>query len=263
MQKLLSIEWLKLKNYRTFWILAALYIVLLPLFNYEVANGMGNFTANGISIFNKSYAFPEVWDNIGYFGSYFITFLAILVIIVTTNEYTFKTNRQNVIDGWRRLDFLNAKVLLVVVFSIVATIYYFILGSCFGLANSGAVSQLFDSYDKIFYFLLLSLNYLGFALMIAIWIKRSGLAISLFLLYAIMIESIIQKILNWRMDGHYGNFLPLQSSDELLPFPIMKLAAGMMGGGPATPPMYYVAATIAWCAVYYFICRGILLRNDW
>ncbi|MDR3680685.1 MAG: hypothetical protein P4L41_12030 [Flavipsychrobacter sp.] len=264
MQKLLSIEWLKLKNYRTFWILIALYVVLLPMLNYEIANSLGSFTFNGMSVFTKSYAFPDVWSNMGCLNSYFITFLAILVIIITTNEYSFKTNRQNIIDGWKRIDFLNAKVLLVVILSLLATVYFFILGSGFGLAYSGSANNLLSGYDKIFYFFLLSVNYLGFAMMIAMWIKRSGLAISLFLLYSIMIEGILQKILNWKLGSNYGDFLPLQSSDELLPFPMMKMAAHMMGANiQATVPQYFVIATILWCVVYYFICRSMLLRRDW
>lgn len=263
MQKLLAIEWLKLKNYRTFWVLIILFAVLQPLLNYEIENGMLHFSFNGASVFSKPYAFPAVWGYIGYFGSYFIAFLAILVIIITTNEYTFRTNRQNIIDGWKRVDFLHAKIFMVLLLSIAATVFYVIMSICFGLACSGSVTELFSGNDKIFYFFLLSVNYLGFALMIALWIKRSGLAISLFLLYAIIIEGILKTILNWRIGNDSGNFLPLQASDELLPFPLGKMAEGMMGISHSTPVQYYVVATIVWCAVYYFICRSMLLRRDW
>ncbi len=263
MQKLLAIEWLKLKNYRTFWILLGLYFVLLPLLNYEIANGTGSFTANGVNLFNRSFAFPDVWGNVGYIGSYFIVFLSILVIIITTNEYTFRTHRQNVIDGWKRLDFLHAKVFLVIAFSALATVYYFVLGSSFGLGYGGSVSDLFNNAEKILYFFLLSLNYLGFALFVALWIRRSGLAISLYLLYSVIIEGILQKLLNWRIGGNIGDFLPLQSSDELLPLQFIKNMQSAFIGGHTTPPTYFIVATIAWCLVYYIVSRIMLLRRDW
>jgi hypothetical protein len=36
MLKTLRIEWMKLKNYRTFWILLAMTIVGTPAFNYSI-----------------------------------------------------------------------------------------------------------------------------------------------------------------------------------------------------------------------------------
>ena len=90
MNELLAIEWLKIKRYRTFWVLAGLFIVLLPLWNYEVANGFLKFGGNGkngINFLSTAYAFPQVWGNVGFWGSLFINFLSILIIIMTTNEY--------------------------------------------------------------------------------------------------------------------------------------------------------------------------------
>jgi len=259
MQKLLAIEWLKLKNYRTFWILLLLYTVLLFLVNYKLAGTASSFNMNGLQILAKSYTFPDIWSTIAYIGSYFIIFLAILVIIITTNEYTFKTNRQNIIDGWQRVDFLHAKIGVVVTISVVATLYYFILCSIIGIVNGGAVTDLLKNTEMALYFFLLSINYLGFALVIALWIKRSGLAISLFLLYAMIIENIANLITGFK----YSLFLPLQCSDELVAPSAQKMLQNMAGIGHTTPPSYYIIATVSWCVVYYTLSRIMLLRRDW
>lgn len=263
MRELLKIEWLKIKRYRTFWILIIFFAVLLPLFNYQILKGMINIGGNsGLNILNQSYNFPNVWGNMGFWGSIFVLFLSILIIILTTNEYSFRTNRQNVIDGWTRLEFYHAKVCLAIIISLVATIYVFVMGVIFGFANSGSFDNMFSGLEKILYFFILSLNYTGFALLISVYIKRSGLAIGLFLLYCLIIENILKGVLNWKFDSKLGNYLPLQASDELLPFPMMQMAQSMFG---ATAPAYMplLITSVFWCAVYYFIGRRILLKTDW
>lgn len=264
MNALLAIEWLKIKRYRTFWVLAGLFVLLLPVWNYEIANGfikMGG-GKNGFNFLSTAYSFPQVWGNIGFWGSIFIMFISILVIILTTNEYGFRTNRQNVIDGWNKMQFYHAKVFMVIVFSFIATFYMFILGAIFGAAHSGTFTGMFSEFQQVGYFFLLSLDYLGFALFIAIWIRKSGLAIGLFLLYSMIIENILKGTINHFADTPYGNFLFLQSSDELLPFPLLQMAKALLPHANISMAIY-VAVTVGWCVLYYIGGRLLLLKNDW
>jgi len=264
MKALLSIEWLKIKRYRTFWVLAGLFLLLLPLWNIEVANGFIKLGGkNGVNFLSTAYSFPQVWGNLGWWASIFIVFMSVLVIILTTNEYMYRTNRQNIIDGWNRMQFYHAKVLLVILLSLAVTIYLFILGIIFGGINSGSLSSMFSQFEQVGYFFLLSLDYLGFALFIAIWIRRSGLAIGLFLLYSMMIENILKSVINYYADKPYGNLLFLQSSDELLPFPLMQMARKMMLHDGSISMNVYALVTVGWCLVYYFAGRAMLLKRDW
>ena len=264
MTELLAIEWLKIKRYRTFWVLAGLFLLLLPLWNYEVGHGLIKLGGGGggMNFLSTAYSFPQVWSNIGFWGSIFILFISILVIILTTNEYGYRTHRQNVIDGWSRMQFFHAKVLLVVVLSLLCTIYMFILGAVFGRMTQGSFSDFGSEIKQVSYFFLLSLNYLGFALVLALLIRRSGLAIGLFLLYSMIIENILKGIINHYTTVPYGNFLFLQCSDELLPFPFMRTLNTLLGQqGIATST--YCMVTLTWCAVYYFAGRLLLQKSDW
>ena len=266
MNALLFIEWLKIKRYRTFWVLAGLFIVLLPLWNYEVANGfikMGGNGNNGLNLLSTAYSFPQVWGNLGFWASFFIWFLAILIIIMTTNEYAFRTNRQNVIDGWTKMQFYHAKLIMVVMFSVVATVYLFIVGAIFGGMSAGSLRFVFWDFEQVVYFFILSLDYLGFALLLSIWIRKSGMAIGLFLLYAMIIENILKGILNHYSDKPYGNLLPLQASDELLPFPLLQMAKAIIPMSTSISMTTYAAVACGWCVVYYFAGRALLLRSDW
>jgi ABC-2 type transport system permease protein len=267
MRSTLAIEWLKLKRYRTFWVLLALFAILMPLWNYEIASGVLKFGGGGkgkptINLLNTAYSFPDVWANVGFHASLFVLFISILVIIVTTNEFTYRTHRQNIIDGWQRVEFYHAKVRLVAVLSALCTLYMFISGALLGWSFSGSLSGMFTDIYKVGYFFLLCLDYLGFALLLGIWLKRSGLAIGLFMLYATLGENIVKSLINWKFDTEYGNFLPLQASDELLPFQLMRMIKNMIASGTISMTTY-VIVTLVWCAIYYVVGRMLLLKRDW
>lgn len=267
MQQLLAIEWLKIRRYRTFKILIGFFIAMLPLWNlgmYKSMIGIGGAKkGSGVNLLNTIYSFPGVWGNMTFWGSIFIMFMSVLVIILVTNEYSFRTNRQNVIDGWTRMQFYHAKVWLVVMLSLFATVYVLIVSWLFGLVISGNMSDMFTDIEKIAWFFLLSLNYMGFAMFIAIWIRRSGLAIGLFFLYSLMIEKMVQGVINYFSDINFGNFLPLQASDELVPFPALESLSKAVSKSPAIPVAAYIGVTIFWCLVYYFGAKAILQKRDW
>jgi ABC-2 type transport system permease protein len=255
---LLAIEWLKLRRYKTFWVLILFFMVLLPFWNYQIMNGVIKMGNDQVNILNQAYGFPSVWSNFGWWGSIFVLFLSILVITLTCNEYTFRTHRQNVIDGWSRLNFFHAKAVLVLALSTGTTLFVFIVGALFGISASGSAAGLFGDLSKVGYFFLLVLNYLSAALFVAFWIRRSGLAISLFLLYALIIEFALAQSINYYTSTKLGSFLPLQSSDELLPFPVMSL----LGRASSFANYVYVIASVVWIGIYYFAGRRIVLKRD-
>lgn len=266
MKSLLAIEWMKMRRYRTFWILIGFYALLLPLWNYGIGQGVlkigGDDKNGGINLLSQAYAFSSVWQNLGFWVSIFVLFLSIMVIILTTNEYQFRTNRQNVIDGWSRLQFYHAKWQVVLMLTVFTVVYTFVVGFGLGMYY-GDISGFPGSIVHLAYTGLLALNYYGFALLLALLFKRSGLAIAFFFLYNMIIESLASGLINWTTKTKYGNLLPLQASDELLPFPLMDMAKSMMGLKPGPEPWVYVAVSAGWIALYYFIGRQRLTRSDW
>ncbi len=265
MIELLRIEWLKLKQYRTFRVLTGLYMLVLPLWNYGISAGIMKFGGGkkGVSFLTSAYTFPGVWGHLGFWASFFIMFLSFLMIILVTNEYTFRTNRQNVIDGWSRLQFFHGKVLLVLTISALATIYLFLLGLLFGWVNTRSLSGSMSELYKVGNFFILSVDYLGFGVFLAIWIRKSGLAIGLFLMYSLFLEHLCYGIINRFTVKPYGNLLPLQASDELLPLPWATMARALLPAETTLSMSTYVLGTMAWCLIYYLACRFMLMRRDW
>lgn len=267
MNRLLAIEWMKIKRYRTFWVLSGLFALFLILWNYGISQntlkfggGSGNSQAQ-VDVLNSSYNFSFLWQNLGFWSSVFVVFISVLVIIVTTNEYVYRTNRQNIIDGYTRIQYYHAKWLLVVALAIATTLFVFLVGLGLGLSND-SFSNFPGEIKHLFYLLLLSINYYGFALMLALLFKRSGITIGIFFMYYLIIENLAENLLN-RGGSTIGNYLPLQASDELLPLPLMDILKVVMQTGNTPTVSGYIIASVAWIIVYYIIGRLRLVKSDW
>lgn len=257
---IVRIEWLKLKNYRTFWVLILLYAILYLFFNYGLADSFLRFSDLPPDLIKNAYSFPAVWDTMGFYHSLFVVFLSVFAIISISNEYTFRTNRQHVIDGMSRVQFLHAKCSLILGLAIFSTLVYTLGCIVFG-ATHGAFKP-WQHTELIFYTFLLSLNYFSFAGLLALLIRRSGLAIILLLAYFI-VESIASSMLNHFVRDLSGNFLPLQCTDELLPFMALKEITKMLGAKPPEMALHwYVLAGIGWITLYYLLARRWMLRKD-
>lgn len=98
---LLKLEWLKVKNYRAFWIFLALYIIGLFSINWIAYQFQGEIKKNNVPLDIFPYDFPAVYQTIAWVSSWLLYFPGMLMILVITNEYNYKTHRQNIIDGLR------------------------------------------------------------------------------------------------------------------------------------------------------------------
>jgi ABC-2 type transport system permease protein len=105
-----------------------LVIVMLtyPSINYMFYNVYTNFTkgkemTSNIAkmLLGNPFAFPETFHTVAYFSSFFVLLPAILVIMLITNEYNYRTHKQNIIDGWSRKEFMGSKLIDVAIISFV------------------------------------------------------------------------------------------------------------------------------------------------
>ncbi len=261
MVQLLSIEWLKIKPYRTFWILVGLFAILFPLWNFGVSNGI--LKMGPIDVFGSSFSFGDVWNNVTAHASNFIIFPAILITILVTNEYNYKTQRQNMIDGWSRLQVYHAKWMVLAALAIAITVFVFITGLVLALTKGADWSGFGNNIIRIVWMLLLSFNYLSFGMLLGHLVKRSGLAISLLVIYSLMLENLVHLYFFYGKQVYIADlFLPLQCSDQLLQLTTFE-SMQKMGGLKGLPPAAYAIASVCWISIYYIIGRIRLLRSDW
>jgi ABC-2 type transport system permease protein len=259
MLQLLKIEWLKVKNYRTFWILSALYLLSIWGINYIVyviqqkvyhdqkAGDMAKLFLGG-----PPYAFPKVWPMTVYVSSFLLFIAGLIMIIIVTNEFSFKTHRQNIIDGETRTQFIVTKLMCGVIVALVSTLFVFFTAIFFGLtAESGDFS--FENIRYILYFFLQALSYCWLAVFFSLLFKRSGISIGVFFLYTIVLENVLVQALNYYAHGT-GKYLPIQSSDELLPIPVLENLQKEISNTDVNTTLQ-LGFVLLYLAAFFFFCK--------
>ncbi|MCU0356956.1 MAG: ABC transporter permease subunit [Cyclobacteriaceae bacterium] len=228
---LLKIDLKKLIHYRTFWIIAGLYFFTLGT---AAASGMEflKWLARTIEGFGQSininriplYHFPDVWQNLAWAGGLLKIMVGILVVISITNEFAYRTVRQNIIDGLSRSEFLVSKILTNLLLSLTSMVLLSLIAFSVGLIYSPGldVRYIFNGLEFYPAYFLEVFSFLSFALMLGIFLQRSGLTIVL-LLNAYLIELIIKK----NIDDYVPElirFFPLESISNLVPMPFARYA---------------------------------------
>ena len=260
----LKIEWLKLKHYRTFWILMILYIISIFGANYIVFQIMKQIYADKMRkgmaealMGTHPYDFPTAWQMTSYVSSFLLFIPGLLIIISITNEYAFKTHRQNIIDGWSRRQFISVKLMLTLLIAVLSTIVVFITALTFGLAGEKPFS--IDGLQYIGYFFIQALSYSLVALLFSILFKRGGLAIGVFFLYALVLENLLSGLLN-RYANNIGRYLPLESTDNLIPLPVFeKMQEQLIKPHNYT---YLLIAALVYLILYYAGIKRKFVTDD-
>jgi hypothetical protein len=248
---LLKVEWLKLKNYRTFWVLTILYVVSIFGINYIVHQIYNNRPKQADMLLGQSpFQFPLVWQTIAYFSSFLLFIPGLLMIISTTNEFSFKTHRQNVIDGWSRSQAISVKMIMAVIGAVFSTLIVFLVALLFGVMEEGS-KLAFTNMDDLFFFFVQALSYSAVALVFSLLFRRSGISIGVFFLYVVVIENMFAGLMNHYLT-HTGSFLPLESTDALIPFPFFRKVTKDLLYRPDT--VYLLVAAAVYLVLYYIYC---------
>ena len=227
----LQIEWLKLKNYKTFIRLASLYFILLLLILSSVKLLLSWMASAGAEFEGISpdiipfYNFPDVWQNLTYLASYLKFFLAFIVIISVTNEYSYRTIRQNIIDGMSPTEFLIGKQTMIVAFSLFNMLVIWLSGTLMGLFYGSGFS--FSLYMMDMEFLLAHflglVTFLNLLMLISVLMKKAGFAIIGLCFYAIFLEPALVGILNYKFDDHWLiTLFPINAVNNLIEIPFQR-----------------------------------------
>jgi len=225
MINLLKTEWLKIKKYPAFWWIIGVTALSYPGINYifhSIYDNMlhrNNQTARITkALIGNPFAFPEAWHTVAYFSSFFVFIPAVVVIMLVTNEYNYKTHRQNIIDGWSRSQYTTSKFIDVLLVSLLITILYILVSMIIGYTNSEGAP---DTWSLSYYtalFALQTLSQLSIAFLIGFLVKRAFIALGVFIFYFLIFENILVGV-GKRYANDIGRFLPLEISDRLIPVP--------------------------------------------
>jgi len=266
MAELLKIDLKKMANYRTFWVVCGLYFLTLA---FVTASGMeilkwlaskgaefgADININRIPL----YHFPDVWQNLLYTGGFFKIVLGIMVVISITNEFTYRTIRQNVIDGLSRWEFLLSKILTNFMLSLMSVVMMFIIALTTGLIYSPEIiiNDILTDIEFFPAYFLEIFSFLSYALMLGIMVQRSGLTIILLMLSQ-MIEAIIKVNLPESWEPGF-QFFPMQSISNLVAMPFPRYAFQQIQDYVSIPA---VAISIAWIGLFNYFSYLKLTRSD-
>ena len=225
MSTLLRTEWLKIRKYPAFWLMLVIVVLSYPGMNYMlyvegykdqlVSKTMGPI----LRMLPNPFTFPDAWQTVAFISSLFIFLPAVIVIMFISNEYTYKTHRQNIIDGWSRTDFMVSKLIDVLVISFVATLLYVITAFVIGSVNATKETGAFWEGTKyIGLFFLQVFSQLSIAFLVALIVRKAFIALGVFLFYYFPLEPYLVEMGRKHADG-IGEYLPLEISDRLIPYP--------------------------------------------
>ncbi|MDR0559980.1 MAG: ABC transporter permease [Prevotellaceae bacterium] len=238
MLRLLSIEIIKLKKNRQFLILTIILILSFFGLNYIVSEIFTKEAANILHI--------SRWNAVAFINGFSFTIPAMIIIMHTCSEYTYRTGRQNIIDGLTRKQYVATKFVMVVALALFTTILVFLFAFIFGIFSN--IEFNFEALKYIVYYFIQSLVYLVLAFTLALFLKRAILSLSIFIVYSLIIDNYLDS----KFNKIIGGLLPLSSCDHLIPMPF---SGGIEWLNYSSKPEYvYLIFTCIYLCLFCFAC---------
>lgn len=277
MKRLLSIEFSKLWGNRAARVLILAYFILL---SFIALLASVNFKIIGIDfrladqgIFN----FPYIWHFNTWIAAFLKFFLAIVIVSMIANEYTYGTLKQNLIDGLSKKEFILSKFITVVVFAAFSAIFMFFLTLMLGYSFSSytETSIVFTDIVYIFAYFLKLVAFFSFCLFAGVLVKRSAFALGFVLVWWIA-EGIIFLVLRWKIikDGaitdNIMQFFPLDAMANLIKEPFtrfetvraLEMANGTVSVKDYGVHWYSVLIVIIWTLIFILTSYRIVKKRD-
>jgi ABC-type transport system involved in multi-copper enzyme maturation permease subunit len=230
MKRLISIELQKIWKNKASKVLTLTYFILLSFIaliaSIKFDIGPFKFHVAEMGIFN----FPYIWHFNTYVAALLKLFLAIVIVSMMANEYSYGTLKQNLIDGLSKKEFILSKFLTVVLFALCSTVFVFVMSLILGFSFSSytELDVVFMDLDYLLAFFVKLVGFFSFCLFLGILVKRSAFALGFLLVWSI-IEGIIKGLLVFKIfpDSNTGDyitrFLPLEAMSNLIIEPISRL----------------------------------------
>ena len=277
MKRLLSIELQKIWKNKASRVLTLAYFILLTFIaliaSIKFDLGIFKFHLAEMGIFN----FPFIWHFNTYIAAVLKLFLAIVIVSMMANEYSYGTLKQNLIDGMSKKEFIQSKFLTVVLFATVSTIFVFIMSLILGLSYSSYTefSIVFSDLEYLLAYFVKLVGFFSFCLFLGILVKRSAFALGFLLVWNI-IEGVINGVLTFKVfpnsttAASITQFLPLQSMSNLIVEPFSRLSVvknlgtqiGLDNIKEYNVNILSVIIVLFWTAIFIFLSYRLLKNRD-
>lgn len=276
MKRLLSIELQKLWQNRASRVLIISYFGILSLIalianiEFEIFGFHIRMADQGI--FN----FPFIWHFNSYVAIYFKGFLAIIIVSMMANEYSYGTLKQNLIDGLSKKEFIASKVVTIAFFAFASTAFVYIMTLILGLRFSSYTETAIIFRDQkyiVAYFINL-MAFFSFCLFAGILVKRSAFALG-FTIVWYLAEGLLYGLMRWKLFNqeiadNVKQFFPLAAISNLLinPSERFKAVRSIQANMGVTSQVDYslhwtnIAIVTVWSGLFIYASYYILKKRD-
>lgn len=268
--KLLKTEWLKLRHHNFFWIGMGLYLVCLILIITQIGAWTFKTGEGGIQLESLAalgiYKADKLWQHMTYMTAFFKIIPTFLLVFFISNEFRYKTFRQNIIDGFSVEQLYYSKVISAVGFTLLSLLTIIAAGFIVGLIYNPD-APLSDFLNGTHFFLSYFLElfcFMAFALFLTVLFKRSIITVILLLVYYYIIENILS--IKYGVPAIY--FLPTAASRELNLQPFTQLVPILAGadqdskGVQTEIPVKFMLLTLVYSLMFVFGGNLILKKRD-
>jgi ABC-type transport system involved in multi-copper enzyme maturation permease subunit len=217
-----KLEWQKQKGYALFRILILGYVFLLPglLLTGKKLEFTGNAPLDPQVLF---FQFPTIWEWLAYTGNWLTYFIfGFMAVLMVSNEYSNRTMRQNIITGLHRHEFIWSKILFLILLAILATLYFGICSLTIGFLHTDNPEwrMVFEKTGMMPRFLLMTLGYMSYGLIVGALIRKTSIALFIFLVYGLFLEPVFRWGIHLQVFKNSSfNFYPLNAIEDLCPLP--------------------------------------------
>ena len=277
MKRLISIELQKIWKNKASRVLTLTYFILLTFIaliaSIKFDLGIFKFHLAEMGIFN----FPFIWHFNTYIAAILKLFLAIVIVSMMANEYSYGTLKQNLIDGMSKAEFIQSKFLTVVLFASVSTIFIFVMSLILGFSFSSYTefSIVFSDLEYLLAYFIKLVGFFSFCLFLGILVKRSAFALGFLLVWNI-IEGIVKGILTFKIfpesttAASIMQFFPLESMSNLIIEPFTRLSVvknlgtqiGLDNVKKYDVELSSLIIVLCWTVIFIFLSHRLLKNRD-
>jgi len=217
---LFEIEFIKTTRRAAFWITAGIY----TLFAILVLSFLV-FAAQAVNVNNQEVLLrlPEGWSGlIGLFKWFSTIYVPVTITLLVASEFTYRTARQNVIDGLSKEEFFLSKLFLVFLTALIYLLIFWVTVFAFGAVGSAKAASTaplmrWQDVELVIAYFVVLLGYGTIAFFFSFLTRSSGAAMASTLLYTIVIENIVSLAMGFSDSlSKFTKYLPTKVFDDLL-----------------------------------------------
>ncbi len=280
MFRLLAIEFHKIRFNKASRVLSIIYfglltcIALIAAIKFDI--GPIKFHLAEMGIFN----FPYIWHFNTYMAAILKFFLLLVIVSMMSNEYSYKTLKQNLIDGLSKKEFILSKFYTVVAFAAISTVFVFVVSLVLGLMYSdyNEIAIILSDLEYLLAFFIKLVGFFSFGLFLGIVVKRSAFAVGAMLVWLIG-ESMFKGYLFYALRNaentseqvnNIMQFLPLEAMANLIKEPFSRLGAvksianqvGETFTKNYSVELFNILIVSAWIFAFIYLSLALLKKRD-